>query len=70
MEQPGNSEFTSDFFNKSCKALKIRRGHSYAYKCSYIHSNKNQCQQPVIKSELCKRHYILQKSKKSDLNEL
>jgi hypothetical protein len=67
MNMPGNSEFTSEFFNESSKAgmeNKIRCGAAYAYKCSYIHSNKKQCEHPSTHSDYCKRHYILLKSQK------
>lgn len=67
MELPGISEFTSKFFDESSKAWlenKIRCGASYAYKCSYIHSNNKQCQHPATESEYCKRHFILLKSQK------
>ncbi len=64
---PGISEFTPQFFDESSKAWlenKVRCGHSYAYKCQYIHSNKKQCSHPDTHSGYCKRHYILLKSQK------
>jgi hypothetical protein len=70
MELPGISEFTSEFFDQSTQAWlqnKIRCGHSYAYKCDYIHSNKKQCNQPSTHSNYCKRHHILLKSKKKTI---
>lgn len=63
--EPGNSEFTSEFFDESSKAWlenKIRKGCTYAYKCSYIHSNTRKCEKAADNNELCKRHYILLKS--------
>ncbi len=65
MSLPGNSEFTAAFFDESSKAWmenKIRVGHSYAYKCEYIHSNKTRCEHPATKDKYCKRHYIVLKS--------
>lgn len=72
MDLPGISEFTPHFFDESSRAWqenKVRCGHSYAYKCLYIHSNKKQCHKASIyKSStnlnFCKRHFILLKSQK------
>lgn len=67
MNTPGNTEFTPQFFDESSKAWmenKVRCGASYAYKCSYIHSNKKRCEYPGTHSDYCKRHYILLKSQK------
>ena len=63
---PGNSEFTSDFFDESSKAWlqnKVRYGASYRYRCWYIHSNKKQCAKPALFSDYCKQHSIVMKSR-------
>ncbi len=65
MSLPGNSEFTSAFFDESSKAWmenKVRMGHAYAYKCHYIHSNKKQCGHAATHDLYCKRHHIVLKS--------
>ena len=65
MELPGNSEFTSDFFDQSSQSWlqnKIRHGAAYSYKCLYIHSNKKQCHHAATHNDYCKRHHILLKS--------
>jgi hypothetical protein len=71
MELPGNSEFTPQFFDESKKAWlenKVRYGHSYLYKCIYIHSNKKQCRHGATHSDFCKRHFILTKSQNNPKN--
>ena len=72
---PGNSEFTSDFFDKSSHAWmenKIRVGLSVQYRCCYNHSNGRPCKKPGNiqlnneNSYFCKQHYCLKL--KSNLN--
>jgi hypothetical protein len=65
MNIPGNSEFTSEFFDESSKAWlsnKVRCGLVYAYKCTHIHSNTKQCKKPAVLHDFCKQHYILNKN--------
>ena len=66
MNIPGNSEFTSDFFDESSRAWlsnKVRCGSSYAYKCAYIHSNTKQCIKSAVLHDFCKQHYVLNKNR-------
>ena len=63
--EPGNSEFTSEFFDNASNAWvenKIRHRGSYVYKCAYIHSNNKQCSKASTINEFSKRHTILLKS--------
>ena len=73
MSLPGNSEFTHKFFDEASEAWrqnKVRCGHIFLYKCKYIHSNQKQCKSAATHQNLCKKHYILLKSRSRALKGL
>jgi hypothetical protein len=68
MEQPGNTEFTAEFFDESSKVWmenKVRKGAMTLYRCSYVHSTSRKCSKVVEVNGFCKSHYIVMKKRKT-----
>ena len=56
---PGNSEFTSEFFDECSRAWmenKVRKGAMIQYRCHYTHSTSRRCPKAAEPIYFCKQH--------------